>query len=121
MGTAMIKTLGQRIRELREKKDLSLREFAKQLGGLSAPFLSDVELNRRYPSEEVLSKMAKVLGTSLEDLKSYDTRPPVQDLKRLATENPAYGLAFRKMIEKKVTPQELIDLAEKRRGRGEKK
>ncbi|MBE3039027.1 MAG: helix-turn-helix transcriptional regulator [Chloroflexi bacterium] len=116
----MIKTLGQRIRELREQKDLSLREFAKQLGGLSAPFLSDIELNRRYPSEEVLAKMAKVLGTSIEDLKSYDTRPPVQDLKRLATENPAYGLAFRKIIEKKVTPQELINLAERKRDPGKK-
>jgi transcriptional regulator with XRE-family HTH domain len=116
----MIKTLGQRIRELREQKDLSLREFAKQLGGLSAPFLSDIELNRRYPSEEVLAKMAKVLGTSIEDLKSYDTRPPVQDLKRLATENPAYGLAFRKMIERKVTPQELINLAERKRDPGKK-
>lgn len=39
-----MKTLGQRIRELRETKDLSLREFAKQLGDLSAAFLSDVEL-----------------------------------------------------------------------------
>ena len=116
----MLKTLGQRIRELREKKDLSLREFAKQLGGLSAPFLSDIELNRRYPSDEVLAKMAKVLDTTVDDLRSYDTRPPVQDLRRLASENPAYGLAFRKMIEGNVTPQELIDLAEKKRSKGKK-
>jgi transcriptional regulator with XRE-family HTH domain len=111
----MIKTLGQYIRELREKKDLSLREFAKMLGGLSAPFLSDVELNRRYPSPEVLSNMAKILGTTLEDLESFDTRPPIQDIKRLASEDPTYGLAFRMMVDKKVTAQELIDLAGKKR------
>jgi transcriptional regulator with XRE-family HTH domain len=116
----MVKTLGQRIRELREKKDLSLREFAKQLGGLSAPFLSDIELNRRFPSEDVLVKMAKVLDTPVDDLRSYDTRPPVEGLRRLASENPAYGLAFRKMIEGNVTPQELIDFMEKKRNRGKK-
>lgn len=45
----MVKTLGQRIRELRERDDLSLREFARKLG-VSAAFLSDVELGRRHPS-----------------------------------------------------------------------
>src|SRR5437588_601706 len=39
----MTKTLGERIRELRAEKDLSLREFAKKLGGLSAAFLSEIE------------------------------------------------------------------------------
>ena len=43
--------LGQRIRELRGKKDLSLRELAKKLD-VSAAFLSDIELGRRYPSEK---------------------------------------------------------------------
>ena len=49
-----MKTLGQRIRELREEKDFSLRELAKK-SGVTAPFLSDIELGRRYPSEKVLS------------------------------------------------------------------
>jgi len=42
--------------------------------------------------------------------------------KRLANENPAYGLAFRKVIGEKVTPEELIQLAEsKRKGTKPKK
>ena len=44
----MMKTLGERIRELREERDLSLRELAGKIG-VSAAFMSDVELNRRYP------------------------------------------------------------------------
>jgi hypothetical protein len=36
-----MKTLGDRIGELREQKDLSLREFAKKIGDLSAAFLSE--------------------------------------------------------------------------------
>jgi transcriptional regulator with XRE-family HTH domain len=108
-----MKTLGQRIRELREKEDLSLREFAAKLGGLSAAFLSDVELGRRHPSDKVFQEMARILKTSLEDLKSYDARPPIEDLKRLTNENPAYGFAFRQAIDKaqkkELSPEEIVE------------
>lgn len=111
-----MKTLGERIRELREQKDLSLRELGARLGGVSAAFLSDVELGRRYPSEPVLAKMAKVLGTALDDLKSRDTRPTGEQLKRLASTDPAWGLAFRSLLEEGMTPADLQKLvSEKRR------
>jgi transcriptional regulator with XRE-family HTH domain len=116
-----MKTLGARIRELREAKDLSLREFAKKLGGLSAAFLSDVELGRRHPSEAVLSDMARALGTTLDDLKQHDSRPPVEDLKRLSSMDPAFGFAFRKIVDKDVSPQDLMKFLEKRPDRRKKK
>jgi len=112
-----MKTLGERIRELREQNDLSLREFAKKLGGLSAPFLSDVELGRRHPSDKVFADMARVLGTTAEDLRKYDTRAPVEDIKRLATRNPAYGLAFRRVLDKNVSAEDLMALADKKPNR----
>lgn len=110
----MARTLGERIRELREKEDLSLREFAKKLGGLSAAFLSDIELGRRHPSDKVLADMARVLKTSVEDLRSYDTRPPVEEIKRLANSDPTYGLALRKMINNNISPEEIIEFIEKK-------
>ena len=51
-----MKTFGEQIRELREKKDLSVRELAKRIK-VTPPFLSDVELGRRHPSEDVLGKL----------------------------------------------------------------
>jgi transcriptional regulator with XRE-family HTH domain len=107
-----MKNLGQRIRELREEKDLSLREFAKKIE-VSAPFLSDIELGRRYPSEKVLSGIARALETAVEDLRSYDTRAPLEDIKRLASSDPMYGMAFRKMIDTKISPKKLMELAER--------
>ncbi len=95
----MLKSLGERIRELREERDLSLREFAAKIGNFSAAFLSDVELGRRHPSEKGLAEMARVLGTPLEDLRKHDTRAPVEDLKRLAAADPVYGLALRQIVE----------------------
>jgi transcriptional regulator with XRE-family HTH domain len=96
----MIETsLGQRLRELRDKADLSVRELAKRIG-ISSPFLSDIELGRRFPSEEILGKLAAALNVPLEDLKQYDNRGPIADLKRLMDSDPKLGLAFRTAVEK---------------------
>lgn len=107
MLTMMAKTFGQRIRELRDLKDLSLRDFAKKLGGLSAAHLSDIELGRRFPSPDLLQKIAQILEVSVEDLRKYDSRPPVEDIKRMAEANPAYGFALRKMVERNITPEDI--------------
>lgn len=110
----MSKTFGERIRELRDKRDLSLREFGKLLKK-TAPFLSDIELGRRYPSPEMLADMARVLHTTVADLKSYDTRAPVEQLKKLANDNPAYGIALRKMVDMNVSAEDLLGLVNRHR------
>jgi len=51
-------TLGARLRELREFSPYSLRELARELE-ISAPFLSDIELGRRFPSDQILEKLAR--------------------------------------------------------------
>lgn len=99
---------------------MSLREFANKLK-LSAAFVSDVELGRRSPSDKALADMAKVLGASPEEIKKYDTRPPVEDVRRLATSNPAYGFAFRKLIDHEISPEDLIKLAESKGNNKKKK
>jgi len=108
-----MKTLGQNIRELRDKKDLSLREFARKLGDISPAHVSDIELGRRFPSPELLAKMAKLLEEPLEELQKYDQRAPIEDIKRMVGSNPAYGFAFRKLVEKQVSPEEILKLIEK--------
>ncbi len=101
------KTLGQRLRELRESKDFSLRELAKKLD-VSAAFLSDVELGRRFPSSDLLVKMAHILEVKVDELKAYDSRPPVEDLKRISASDPTYGFALRQMVEKGVSADDLM-------------
>jgi transcriptional regulator with XRE-family HTH domain len=108
----MAKNLGQKLRDLREGKDLSLRECAKRLGGISAAHLSDIELGRRYPSEDLLGKLARLLGTTIEDLRQHDHRAPVEELRRLAQADPAFGLALRTLVDKQVTPEEIRRLTD---------
>ena len=76
-----------------------MRELSKKVG-ISGPFLSDIELGRRFPSEEILAKLASALNVSLEELKQYDNREPIADLKRLMESNPKLGFAFRTAVEK---------------------
>jgi transcriptional regulator with XRE-family HTH domain len=111
----MVKTLGQRVRELREEADLSLRELAKRVGdnGVSAAFLSDVELGRRHPSEKMLPNLAKALKTTSSELQKYDTSAPVQEMRERVAQDPVYGLAFRQLL--KLPKDELLKLAEQQR------
>jgi transcriptional regulator with XRE-family HTH domain len=103
-------TLGETIRNLREKADLSLRELAKRVS-VSAPFMSDVELGRRYPGEDVLAGIAGCLKVPVEELKKFDHRESVADFKRLLEANPSLGMAFRTAVTEvkagKMTPDEL--------------
>ena len=108
-----MKTLGQRIRELRQDKDLSLRELAGKVE-VSAAFLSDVELGRRFPSDKHITALVRALSASLEDLKQYDTRPPLQEFRRMTISDPEYGFAFRRMIDDKISPKELLDFIDQR-------
>jgi transcriptional regulator with XRE-family HTH domain len=104
------RTLGEVIRELREQTDMSLRELARRIE-VSAPFLSDIELSRRYPSKQNLEKIAEVLKVSVETLKDHDLRDALPDLKRLIENNPSLGIAFRTAVEEVregiITTQEL--------------
>src|SRR5439155_26318744 len=86
--------LGEYIRELREKHDMSLRDLAKELER-SPAFISDIELGRRYPSEEVLSDIAKALKTTVKDLEAHDMRPPIEEIKKAAASDPNYAIALR--------------------------
>src|SRR4051812_29245844 len=95
-GMKTQKTLGERIRELREEQDLSLREFAKKLDETSPAHISDIENNRRFPSPQLLKRMAKVLDTDVDELWKYDVRPPMSDLRRSAQKDPVMGMALRK-------------------------
>jgi transcriptional regulator with XRE-family HTH domain len=107
-----MKTLGQYIRELRDKKDLSLRELATKID-CSAAFLSDIELGKRFPSEQVLLLIAKVLGVSSDELKKYDVRGDVENFKKVSQTDPNYAFAFRQMRDKNISAEEVLKMLKK--------
>jgi transcriptional regulator with XRE-family HTH domain len=111
----LMETLGAYMRRRRDELDISLREFAKQLD-CSAAFISDIELGKRNPSEKVLAEIARILEVKVEALQEMDVRAPIEDIKRLTQNDPRFALAFRTMIDKKVSAEELLELANRKRG-----
>ncbi|MEI6322003.1 MAG: helix-turn-helix transcriptional regulator [bacterium] len=91
-------TMGQRLRELRESAGLSLREVARA-AKISAPFLSDVELGRRFPTNDTLALIAQKLRASADDLKKHDHRAALADMKRMAEGSPILGAALRSLVD----------------------
>lgn len=108
----MDQTLGQHLRALRTKQKLSLRELADKID-ITPPFLSDIELGRRNPSEETLRALAKALKTTYDDLRTYDQRPLVEQIKARTSTDPRYGRMLREVVER-FTTDELEQLLKKR-------
>lgn len=104
-------TLGERIKQLRLDAGLSMRALAEKAGLKSVAFVSDVERGFRNPSPEVLAAFAKALEVSLDDLRGYDHRAPVQEIRDITEKNPAWAMAFRRVVdaaESGVTPEQII-------------
>jgi transcriptional regulator with XRE-family HTH domain len=105
------KTLGEFIRKKRDDLDISLRELARRLD-VSAPFISDVELGRRNPSDDILSKIATEFKIRLEELKRFDHRESLAEFKRILETNPNVAVAFRTAVEEykegKRAPEDLV-------------
>jgi transcriptional regulator with XRE-family HTH domain len=104
--------IGPYIRRRRDELDLSLRELAKKLD-CSPAFISDIELGRRHPSDKVLSEMARVLKVKVEELRAMDVRAPIDDIKRITQNDPTFALAFRSVIDKNITADELLEFVKK--------
>jgi hypothetical protein len=58
--------------------------------------------------------MANRLETTVDDLRSYDSRAPVEDLKRMSESDATFGFALRKLLDKEVTAEEIIKWADKK-------
>jgi transcriptional regulator with XRE-family HTH domain len=104
------RTLGEKLRFEREKKKISLRKFAKQLG-ISAPYLVDIEKNRRLPSGELLQKVADLLDipVSIFDEFSPGVSKPVREW---LEKNPLVARILR-YLQKDATPEETLERLER--------
>lgn len=71
--------VGKRIRELRLKKELTLKEVAS-LADISIGFLGDIESGRTNPSLITLNKLVNILDTSTDYLIGrIDDPRPIKD------------------------------------------
>jgi transcriptional regulator with XRE-family HTH domain len=108
------RTIGDVIHDARAKLKLSLRDITKKLD-ITPSYLSDIENNRRVPSEEVLGKLAKLLELDYDDLMARAGRFG-EDAVRYMMRTPAAGVLFRRLAEGKAsgeTVDKLLKLADR--------
>lgn len=115
-----METLGGRIRFLRDQHDLSLREFARKLGDVTAAHISDIENGRRNPSSDLLLKIAKALAVPVEDLEKLGAGLPLEELRDAVRREPALGFALRKVAEEGISAEELLRFTKQRKDGGNK-
>lgn len=107
----MANTLGEYIEAARNAAGYKLREFAKKVG-IAPSYMSDIENNRRVPSEDVLAKIAEHLKVSMSDLLGRAGRVGVV-VERYMQEQPAAGVLFRKVAEGRLDNDQIQTLLKK--------
>ncbi len=102
------RTIGEVIHDARAKMRRSLRDVTKGLD-ITPSYLSDIENNRRVPSEGVLAKLAKLLDLDYDDLMARAGRFG-EDAVRYMMKTPAAGVLFRRLAEEKASGETVEDI-----------
>lgn len=63
---------GEKLRTLRQRHGMTMRELADRLGLVTHGYLGDLESGRRQPSLELALKIADVFGVSVDQLARDD-------------------------------------------------
>lgn len=92
-------SLGDAIRRLRLEAGFTLRGFA-ELVGISAAYQSDIERNRRVPTDDILRTSAKILSRKVpvtyESLRNLSARIEA-DLQQLVQRTPEVNQLLREV------------------------
>jgi transcriptional regulator with XRE-family HTH domain len=99
------RSLGEVLRSKRVETDVSLRDLAKRLG-LAPSYLSDIENDRRVPSEDVLQRIAAELNLKFDDLMARAGRFG-DDAERYMKQHPTAGALFRRISDKRLPDEDL--------------
>jgi transcriptional regulator with XRE-family HTH domain len=89
---------------------MRLRELGRQIGRTPS-YISDIENDRRVPSEDVLRRISEVLDLDFEDLMARAGRFGI-GAERYLRRSPAATTLFRRMHEEKLTDEEIRRLTQ---------
>lgn len=100
------KTFGKMISLERKERKWSLSELAQRVSKedgkpISPQYLNDIEHDRRLPSEQIISQLAKALGINA-DLLRLLAGQALPEIKGIAENNPENALQFAKAFRKTI-------------------
>ena len=107
----MVDSYGELVRQAREAKNISAKQLSEKLN-VSAPFITDIEKNRRLPSLQNQNKIKKLLAskqfpeTLFDDLAAADnedTRIAAEDIAKDIRKKPALRELIRVIHKQKLS------------------
>ncbi len=101
-------SFGETLREARVKKGVSLRSVAAELD-ITPSYLSDIENDRRIPSEDVLQQLATLLDLDFDDLMARAGRFG-EEAERYLKHQPTAVKLFRRISESNLDEEQLKEL-----------
>lgn len=101
-------SLGEKLRAARVAKGLGLRELARQ-ADIAPSYLSDIEYDRRVPSEAVLATLCVLLELNVEAMLAAAGRLG-DEADRYLRREPAARMLLRRAQESNLGDKELRDL-----------
>ena len=101
-------SVGTLFRQAREARHMSLRSLARHLG-ISPSYLSDIELDRRIPAEELLTVLCWNLGLSANEIMAQAGRLGTLGETYLAA-HPAAILLVRQLAHQNMSEPDLYAL-----------
>lgn len=82
-----IKTIfGLKLKQIRNRKNLSLFDLSK-LSGLSKSYLNEIEKGKKFPREDKIESLSKVLEVSVKELKSLNLDKELAPLAKILQSN----------------------------------
>src|SRR5512135_3015739 len=113
------RTFGDLIRDARKAKSRGLCELARELN-IAPSYLSDIEHDRRVPSEDVLRRIAPLLDLDVDDLLAAAGRFG-QDAERYMKRTPSVGMLVRLIAAERLSEEDVQELLKVAVGLGKDK
>jgi transcriptional regulator with XRE-family HTH domain len=62
-----LKSIGKELREIRNEKKMHIKDIAEK-AGVSQMYISEIERDKKIPSDEVIFKLSEIYGVNASDL-----------------------------------------------------
>ncbi|MAS35513.1 MAG: XRE family transcriptional regulator [Anaerolineaceae bacterium] len=104
---------GDTIKDLRKQRRMTQRDLAERLG-VNFTYISKIENGKLdvLPSEELIRRIAQILGANAEDLLDLAGKLDVKRLQQVAKDIPEAGAVLRRMQKQRLTGEQWKQIEE---------
>lgn len=98
----ILKTIGKELRGIRNSKDISLAEVAEK-AGVSTMYISEIERDKKVPSDEVIDKLATIYKVDEKELYEGFGKLTEGMLHEVKTNNDLFSVLYKISENQKIT------------------